>query len=1030
MSLRKKTLLIVAAILVGFFAALEFFTRRIVLREFETIEKQIALRDVEQAARTLERLASDLGRTVSAWASSDESYRFIDDRNDEFISTHLSVESLARLKVNLIAYLDTAGNLLFARGVDWREKKGRPLPESFRASPVLPVPADAQSEGFLLMPEGPLAAAARPITTAQGEGPARGTLVMGRFVDAAELADLSESIGAPISLTSRPDPAMAACTTLRDMRGSPALVVSTTPPPTIAHRGETAVRYFIPLLLAGGILASGIIFCLFERFVLSRVASLSREVRELSEQRSLSARVAVSGSDELTDLGDGINQMLDTLDQAARERIDRSERSQLEQQALLVLTTHEAVVGGDLDRAAQAITEIAGDILEVERAGAWLLTEDRCRLRCIDLFNRSVREHTCAMTIHVNDFPRYFQAVENERAVDAHDARSDARTSELADSHLIPLGITSVLDAPVRVRGAMVGIVRHEHVGEPRQWEAGEVTFAAELADQLAQTYLNMERGRAERALRESEARYRTLFGNFTDGLFFVSDVFVECNDQACRLLKRSREDLIGRSPIEISPPRQPDGSDSAELIIRRNEAAMAGTPQSFPWQHRRGDGVLIDTEVTLVAVTIDGRTLLQAIVHDVTEQKRAQVELEKAKEAAESASVAKSQFLANMSHEIRTPMMAILGFAENLLEPNLSEPERLNAICTIRRNGEHLLQIINDVLDLSKIEAGRVKLEKISCSPAQIMADVRSLMEARAETKGLTLTTEYDGPLPRSIQSDPTRLRQILINLIGNAIKFTETGGIRLVARMAANEREEPVLEFDVIDSGIGMTPEQIDRLFVLFMQADSSTTRRFGGTGLGLAISKRLADMLGGDLTVESRPGAGSTFRLTIPAGSAKDVALVEGEDVESERPSPVKPVAADLKLSCRVLLAEDAPDLRRLVSHMLERVGAEVATAENGRTALDAALAAASAGKPYDVILMDMQMPEMDGYEATTHLRRNGYARPIIALTAHAMEGDRQKCLEAGCDDYATKPINRHRLIQTIQDVLERCKTVKTE
>jgi signal transduction histidine kinase/CheY-like chemotaxis protein len=391
---------------------------------------------------------------------------------------------------------------------------------------------------------------------------------------------------------------------------------------------------------------------------------------------------------------------------------------------------------------------------------------------------------------------------------------------------------------------------------------------------------------------------------------------------------------------------------------------------------------------------------------------------LDTARKDAEEANQSKSEFLANMSHEIRTPMTAILGYTETLFDPEQTEAEQLNAIRTVRRNGVHLLEIINDILDISKIEAGKIELERIRWSPAQVVEDVKSLMQVRADAKKLQFDLDYIGSIPETIEVDPTRLKQVLVNLVGNAIKFTEGGGVRLSVQLVG-VAAEPRLQFDVVDTGIGMSPEQIAIIFEPFRQADTSTTRKYGGTGLGLMISKRLAQVLGGDITVESELGQGSCFRLTVATGSLDDVAMMT--DPASAILSCVDQVeteAQDKPLDCSILLAEDGLDNQRLISHVLKKAGARVVVVENGRLAVAAALAARANEGPFDLVLMDMQMPVMDGYAATRMLRRSGYDGAVIALTAHAMASDRQRCLDAGCNDYQTKPIDIKQLIAAVR------------
>ncbi|MEM6312452.1 MAG: CHASE domain-containing protein [Planctomycetota bacterium] len=430
---------------------------------------------------------------------------------------------------------------------------------------------------------------------------------------------------------------------------------------------------------------------------------------------------------------------------------------------------------------------------------------------------------------------------------------------------------------------------------------------------------------------------------------------------------------------------------------------------------------VLLTVTVWLLAL---GRSRAQSLARAMT------VDLARATERAESANQAKSEFLANMSHEIRTPMTAILGFTDLMIDPRLPDHTRAEYVETIRRNGQHLLGVINDILDLSKIEAGQMKVEQIDCPPHQIVCEVASFMRPRAAAKGIKLTVERRGTLPEHIRTDPTRLRQVLLNLVGNAVKFTETGKVGITLAMDRADDGRPIMVCEVTDTGIGMSEQQQARLFRPFAQADGSMTRRFGGTGLGLVVSKRLVQILGGDLTVKSAAGEGSTFTFSVDAGThALEHAV---EPITDDRPKKLEmtwdtpdPSASGEQaepLRGRLLFADDGIDNRRLVMAYLARTGLTVEAVENGREAVNRFVEAARAGEPFDAVLMDMQMPVLDGYDATRELRAMGHTDlPIIAFTAHAMDGDRARCMAAGCDDYAAKPVNRVELIATLEKYL---------
>ena len=463
----------------------------------------------------------------------------------------------------------------------------------------------------------------------------------------------------------------------------------------------------------------------------------------------------------------------------------------------------------------------------------------------------------------------------------------------------------------------------------------------------------------------------------------------------------------------------------------------MTGTLTEWPLSAAR-DRLAATTSDQLVAALQDqskSSRELEKARSDLVEQNRA---LQIARSSAEAATLSKSMFLANMSHEIRTPMTAILGFIDILSEEQTDPKERAFAVGAIQRNSAHLLTILNDILDLSKIEAGGMGVEIVPCSPLNIIQDIVESSQQLAQGKSLELFIELKSPVPKIIETDPKLLRQILINLIGNAIKFTEHGGVKIVVDLTSEKSGPRVdqdasdappaairLQVQVLDTGIGIDDAQRNKLFHPFTQADISTTRQFGGTGLGLTISRRLSRMLGGDIISSSEVGLGSVFTVEIGIGNASM------DDMVSVLPQqPYASTESNLKITdssniqnvpaaqITVLVAEDGEDNQRLIIHHLSRAGMKVILANNGREAIDLAIAAQRQSRAPEVILMDMQMPIMDGYEATAKLRELGWRGAIVAITAHAMRGDRERCTQVGCDDYLSKPIDRDILIQTVR------------
>jgi signal transduction histidine kinase/CheY-like chemotaxis protein len=395
-------------------------------------------------------------------------------------------------------------------------------------------------------------------------------------------------------------------------------------------------------------------------------------------------------------------------------------------------------------------------------------------------------------------------------------------------------------------------------------------------------------------------------------------------------------------------------------------------------------------------------------------EQKELVIQLKQAREHAESANKNKSMFLANVSHEIRTPLTAILGFTDLLKDGPITENERIQFVETINRNGNALTKIINDVLDLSKVEANCLELEKIEVSPQLLLQDVVLQFEAKARNKNIYLNLEIQNELPHSILSDSVRIQQVLSNLLSNAIKFTDKGGV--VVQVKSDIKQSIAeIQIRVVDTGIGLTTEQKEKLFQPFAQAEISTTRKFGGTGLGLALSKHLSEALGGALIIEqSQKDVGSTFMFSLCADiPERSVVKLEPKIVTHQMHfTPLSGFS--------ILLAEDSLDNQYFIEKFLSKHGAQISVASNGKDVLHLCKK-----QEFDIILMDIEMPEMDGYEATRILRKQGYKNPILALTAHAMIEERSKTREAGCDGHLTKPIDTIQLLSALENQLANAK-----
>jgi PAS domain S-box-containing protein len=512
----------------------------------------------------------------------------------------------------------------------------------------------------------------------------------------------------------------------------------------------------------------------------------------------------------------------------------------------------------------------------------------------------------------------------------------------------------------------------------------------------------------AREQLRSSEQRYRLLFGQSPQPMLVYDRQTLEILAVSDTMISRygySREELYAMTITDLQPPDEVQSL--LDYLATRPLDAPAAIGPPHPGHHRLKDGTVIDVEITSNDLEFEGRSCRIAVSHDVTERNRAAAELLIARDEAVEASNMKSAFLANVSHEIRTPMNGVIGMNDLLLQTDLTA-EQSEFARQVSRSGEQMLVLINDILDISKLETGHLELEVADFDLYETIEATCAVPAVTAAATGLKLVVRIAPDVPRRRRGDARRLHQVLLNMVSNAVKFTANGAVIVNVTAKPHSDGESLIRIEVTDSGIGIDPASLDRMFEPFTQADVSTTRNYGGTGLGLAIARELVELMGGTLGAESVPGEGSTFWFELPLAASVE------SDGANDRDTAARGVPA-WRTSPFVLIADDSPINQIVAARALERCGCRAEVVSSGLEAL-AALEVAQ----YDAVLMDCQMPGMDGYEATVELRRReagGRRTPVIAMTAHAMDGDRQRCLDAGMDDYVTKPMRHDDLIDAL-------------
>ncbi len=678
--------------------------------------------------------------------------------------------------------------------------------------------------------------------------------------------------------------------------------------------------------------------------------------------------------------------------------------------ALTSLTEHHASPHDTFEQRLRRILQMTATTLEVERVSLWQFDELRTAIECQGLYRASAGVYQCGERLERKSAPAYFDAIERERVIAANDARHDARTMEFSTTYLEPLNIGAMLDVPLKAGSDVSGVLCIEHINGPRVWTVDEQNFAISAANLIAVAVADARRRDALKQVAESDARAHTILNTAHDVFIGMDEHsrIVFWNDQAEQTFGWTREEAIGRDISQTIIPlafREAHVKGMARFLDT-GEAPVVNRRLELRGLHR--DGREFPIEVTITSPMPRGNGyFFGAFLRDISDRIERDEALRRAKESAEAATKAKSEFLANMSHELRTPLNGVLGYSQLLQRDRDLTASQRESLDAISRCGVHLLDLINDVLDLSKIEAGRIDVDQSATDLKQMITDLRHVVGETARRKGLTLRTSIAPELPNRVVLDGRHLRQILLNLLGNAIKFTAGGEVALdIVPDGPNG-----MTFVVSDTGPGIPKEELSAIFEAFTQTEAGAAA--GGTGLGLTISRQLLEIMGSQLNVESVVGEGSKFYFTLPIVAATDA---DPECETTDEPTMYAKLAPGQHITA--LVVDDSTVSRRILASLLESAGVKVITATGGVEGVSLAMT----HKP-DVIFMDVRMADLDGFSATKQLTGTATTKdiPVIAVTASALGDMRTAAREAGCVDYLPKPVRAEQLFAAMRQEL---------
>ena len=691
---------------------------------------------------------------------------------------------------------------------------------------------------------------------------------------------------------------------------------------------------------------------------------------------------------------------------AAEDALKMNERRLAAQSdALTNLTTRYTNPDERFDDRLRSILKISSQALQVARLSMWQFVEARDAITCAGLYEAAAGRYESGAVLHRRDTPDYFTALEHDRVIAAHDALSDPRTRGFADGYLRPNRIGAMLDVPLRHDNASIGVLCAEHVGDARLWSVDEQNFAIAVGNLIVVAIAEEERRQAVARLAESETRARLIVDTAHDAFIGIDSAgrIAAWNAQAEATFGWPRAEVLGRSLADtIVPPAFRDAHNNG---LRRfhdtGEAPVVNQRLELTALHRSGREFPVELTITS-PMAVEHGYFFGAFLRDISDRRARDAELRHAKEAAESATRAKSEFLANMSHELRTPLNGVLGYAQLLQRDTSLTATQREAMEAIGKCGSQLLDLINDVLDLAKIEAGRVEIAEAPTDLRRLVTDLEYVVGDAATQKGLRLTMTVSADVPAAVVLDGRHLRQVLLNLLGNAIKFTRDGEVQLSIGVDPNRQ----VTFAVVDTGMGIEPEALTEIFAAFAQTRAGAAA--GGTGLGLAISNQLITSMGGTLSVDSVLGQGSRFAFTLPLIEAPAALRAASYDADAALPPLDARLAPGETLTA--LVVDDSTANRHILASLLESAGAHVVTAAGGLEALEL-----TRRHLPDVVFMDLKMDDLDGLEATRRLGSDPATAsiPVIAVTASALGDVRQTALKAGCVDYLSKPIRAQQL-----------------